>query len=161
MSKKLHGCIQRALYFIGKEPYIRREEPYISYIFDNMDIYMSKKLQGCTHVYIHQHAHMCATLYAHTCATSINMHTCVQPCMHTRVHPSTCTRLNRYHYSCISTFSLTRIVLQHTATHCNTLQHTATHCNTLATHCNTLRHTATHQQISRSSQCDPSDDDTM
>jgi len=63
-------------------------------------------------------------------------------------------------------------VLQHTATHCNTLQHTATHCNTLqhrikydynakgvrqkaclphhhplqhtATHCNTLQHTATH-----------------
>jgi len=23
------------------------------------------------------------------------------------------------------------LVLQHTATHCNTLQHTATHCNTL------------------------------
>ena len=46
------------------------------------------------------------------------------------------------------------LVLQHTATlcntlqhtHCNTLQHTATHCNTLqhtATHCNTLQHTAT------------------
>ena len=31
-------------------------------------------------------------------------------------------------------------ILQHTATHCNTLQHTA---NT-ATHCNTLQHTATH-----------------
>ena len=40
-------------------------------------------------------------------------------------------------------------VLQHTATHCNTLQHTATHCNTLqrtATHCNSLQHTATHSQ---------------
>jgi len=42
-----------------------------------------------------------------------------------------------------------RDVLQHTATHCNTLQHTA-HCTTLlpsgcpATHCNTLYHTATH-----------------
>jgi len=38
-------------------------------------------------------------------------------------------------------------ILQHTATHCNTLRHTATHCNTLqhtATHCNTLQHTATH-----------------
>jgi len=37
-------------------------------------------------------------------------------------------------------------ILQHTATHCNTLQHTATHCNILqhaATHCNTLQHTAT------------------
>ena len=35
----------------------------------------------------------------------------------------------------------------HTATHCNTLQHTATHCNALehtATHWNTLQHTATH-----------------
>jgi len=34
-------------------------------------------------------------------------------------------------------------ILQHTATHCNTLQHTATHCNTLqhtATHCNTVSH---------------------
>jgi len=33
------------------------------------------------------------------------------------------------------------ILLQHTATHCNTLQHTATHCNTLqhtATHCRAL-----------------------
>jgi len=30
------------------------------------------------------------------------------------------------------------IILQHTATHCNTLQHTATHCNT-------LQHTATHR----------------
>jgi len=30
------------------------------------------------------------------------------------------------------------ILLQHTATHCNTLQHTATHCNT-------LQHTATHR----------------
>jgi len=32
----------------------------------------------------------------------------------------------------------------HTATHCNKLQHTATHCNTLqhtATHCNTLQRT--------------------
>ena len=59
-----------------------------------------------------------------------------------------------------------RDILQHTATHCNTLQHTtylathsdvwrdfhmlrhtATHCNTLqhtAIHCNTLQHTATH-----------------
>ena len=56
-------------------------------------------------------------------------------------------------------------VVQHTATHCNTLQHTATHCNTLqhtASHdisiyiqgrhicmswvacCDTLQHTATH-----------------
>jgi len=47
-------------------------------------------------------------------------------------------------------------LLQHTATHCNTLQHTATHCNShslsascntlqhTATHCNTLQHTATH-----------------
>ena len=51
-------------------------------------------------------------------------------------------------------------MLQHTATHCNslrvntsiqklrsTLQHTATHCNALqrtATHCKTLQHTATH-----------------
>ena len=46
-------------------------------------------------------------------------------------------------------------MLQHTATHCNTLQHTAPPCNTLqhtathckqrtATHCNTLQHTTTH-----------------
>jgi len=38
-------------------------------------------------------------------------------------------------------------VLQHTATHCNTLHHSATHWHTMqytATHCNTLRHTATH-----------------
>ena len=58
-------------------------------------------------------------------------------------------------------------MLQHTATHCNTLQHTATHCNTLqhtgtnstaipkpkgdcntlqyaTTNCKTLQHTATH-----------------
>ena len=37
------------------------------------------------------------------------------------------------------------ILLQHTATHCNTLQHTAQHCNTLphtVTHCSTLQHTA-------------------
>jgi len=48
------------------------------------------------------------------------------------------------HRSC--TF-INEILLQHTATHCNTLQHTATHCNTLqhtATHWNTLQHTATH-----------------
>ena len=41
----------------------------------------------------------------------------------------------------------TRVLVQQTATHCNTLLHTATHCNTLqhtATHCNTLQHTATH-----------------
>jgi len=57
-------------------------------------------------------------------------------------------------------------VLQHTATHCNTLQHTATHCNTLqhtATHCNTLQHTATHCHTlphtathCNTLQCDPS-----
>jgi len=38
-------------------------------------------------------------------------------------------------------------LLQHTATHCNTLPHTATHCNTLqhtTRHCDTLQHTATH-----------------
>ena len=38
-------------------------------------------------------------------------------------------------------------ILQHTATHGDTLQHTVTHRNTLqrnATHCNTLQHTATH-----------------
>jgi len=37
------------------------------------------------------------------------------------------------------------VVLQHTATHYNTLQHTATHYNALqhtATHCNTLQYTA-------------------
>jgi len=37
-------------------------------------------------------------------------------------------------------------LLQHTATHCDTLRHTATHCNTLrhtATHCDTLQHSAT------------------
>ena len=50
------------------------------------------------------------------------------------------------------------IMLQHTATHCNTLQHPATHCTTLqdtaphcrtlhhmTTHCNILQHAATHQ----------------
>ena len=34
--------------------------------------------------------------------------------------------------------------------HCSTLQHTVTHCNTLqhtATHCNTLQHTATHKGV--------------
>jgi len=44
------------------------------------------------------------------------------------------------------------LILQHTATHCNTLQHTATHCNTLqltATHCNTLQHTTTHSDALR------------
>jgi len=37
-------------------------------------------------------------------------------------------------------------MLQHTATHCNTLQHTSTHYNTLqhtAAHCNALQRTAT------------------
>ena len=33
--------------------------------------------------------------------------------------------------------TLVSVILQQTATHCNTLQHTATHCNT-------LQHTATH-----------------
>jgi len=47
-------------------------------------------------------------------------------------------------WSCARLFALfekIRGLLQHTATHCNTLQHTATHCNTLqhtAIHCNTL-----------------------
>jgi len=39
------------------------------------------------------------------------------------------------------------LVLQHSATLCNTLHHTATHCNTLhhtAPHCNTPHHPATH-----------------
>jgi len=39
-------------------------------------------------------------------------------------------------------------ILQHTATHCNTLQHTTIHCDTLrhtATHCDTLQHTTTLQ----------------
>ena len=39
------------------------------------------------------------------------------------------------------------ILLQHTATHCNTLQLAAPHCNTLqhtAIYCNTLQHTAAH-----------------
>jgi len=42
--------------------------------------------------------------------------------------------------------ALCQYVLQHTATHCNTLQHIATHRNTpqhTATHCNTLQHIAT------------------
>ena len=46
-----------------------------------------------------------------------------------------------------ATSPLSKIILQHNASPCNTLQHTATHCNTLqhtATHCNILQHTATH-----------------
>ena len=45
---------------------------------------------------------------------------------------------------------MTHQVMQHTATHCNTLQHTATLCNTLqhsATHSTTLHHTAPHCTI--------------
>ena len=44
-------------------------------------------------------------------------------------------------------YTLQLCILQHNATHCNTLQHTATQCVTLqhtSTHCNTLQHTATH-----------------
>jgi len=40
-----------------------------------------------------------------------------------------------------------KAILQHAATHCNTLQRIATHCNTLqhtATHCTTLQHTTTY-----------------
>ena len=74
-----------------------------------------------------------------------------------------------FHSSAHRTGSFCDMILQHTATHCNTLQgcllraavsshrngsfcdmilqHTATHCNTLqhpASPCNTLQHTATH-----------------
>ena len=41
-----------------------------------------------------------------------------------------------------------KTLLQHTATHCNTLQHTATHCTILhhtVTYCTVLQHTATTQ----------------
>ena len=44
----------------------------------------------------------------------------------------------------------TPLLMQHSATPCNTLQHSATHGNTLqhsATHCNTLQHTVTHCNI--------------
>ena len=63
---------------------------------------------------------------------------------HTRTH--TRTRTHTHTHACtyiVQTAALGAnegIILQHTATHCNTLQHTATHCNTLqhtATHCNT------------------------
>jgi len=45
-----------------------------------------------------------------------------------------------------STFPRWERILQHTATHCNTLQHAATHCNIpqhTATYCSILQHTAT------------------
>jgi len=63
-------------------------------------------------------------------------------------------------------------LLQHNATHCDTLQHTVTHSNTLqhdsllvlssllqhtATHCNILQHTATHCNIL---QCTPTSSNT-
>ena len=38
-------------------------------------------------------------------------------------------------------------ILQHTATHCNTLQHTATHCN--STHYTTLQHKSTEESLSQ------------
>jgi len=46
-------------------------------------------------------------------------------------------------------FSKILSLINHTATHYNTLQHTATHCNTrqhTAAHCSTLQHTATHRK---------------
>ena len=45
----------------------------------------------------------------------------------------------------LSLFRRVCLLLQRTATHCNTTQHTATHCNTLqdtARHCKTLQRTA-------------------
>ena len=54
-----------------------------------------------------------------------------------------------HYWSCQGASPCTHVclwLLQHNATHCNTLHHTAAHCSTLqhtATHCNTLEHTAT------------------
>jgi len=48
---------------------------------------------------------------------------------------------------CCSGLATRGFMLEHTATHCNTMQHAATRCSTLqhtVTHCHTLLHTATH-----------------
>jgi len=69
----------------------------------------------------------------------ILMHACMctmHVCIHVSIYSAT--------HHCNKTLVL---LMQHTATHYNTLQHTATHCNTLqhtATHCNTLLHTERH-----------------
>jgi len=110
-----------------------------------------------THTHTHIHTHIHTHAYTHTkggtlyppwmqAQASLGQQVCV--CL---------LDIRRHVYVCVSDVC----VVQHTATHCNTLQHTATHCNTLqhtathckalqhtAAHCNTLQHTATHYGVS-------------
>ena len=84
----------------------------------------------------------------------ILMHACMctmHVCIHVSIYSAT--------HHCNKTLVL---LMQHTATHCNTLQHTATHCNTLLhterhcfilqhtiMHCNTLQHTTVTTRATR------------
>jgi len=113
--------------------------------------------------------HTASHCITHTDTATHLQHTC-------NTLQNTATQLlDEYTSSCppLSAHARERALLQHTATHCNSLQHTATHCNTLhhthtatqlldeytsvcpplsarareratATHCNTLHHTVTH-----------------
>jgi len=117
---------------------------------------------------------MCCSVLHYTCdkipcAKNIVLSTILSPTCCNAVQ-NTATHCNAQEYSpCKTDDSLNNPkcnILQHTATHCNTLQHTATHYNTLqrtATHYNTLQHndpnatycialqhiTATHRHILR------------
>ena len=85
---------------------------------------------------------------------------CLNTLHHSATHRNALQHTAMLYIECVALVILgMRVVIEHTATHCNTLQHTATHCNcntlqytaihcsTLqdtATRCNTLQHTAAH-----------------
>ena len=118
------------------------------YIYIYRDICMN--IHIATHCNTrHQTVPRCTILH-HT-ATPLQ-HTCIfSKCTATHLHIEQLLYTlpcNILQHTCIfRKCTATHCILQHTATHCDTLQHMATYCNTLqrtATHCSALQHTATH-----------------
>ena len=97
-------------------------------------IYMHIHIYICIHTHTHSHTH----IHTHVCThTHWHVHT------HTQIHTHIHTDRRQAHRA--GARENEGLALQRTAAHCNILQHTATHYQTLqqctAAHCNTPQHT--------------------
>jgi len=79
-----------------------------------------------TYIYMHIHIYVCIYIHIYIC-TCIFMCICKYIYIYVSARATDCAN----YCICSTTRNSTRTrtyILQHTATHCNTLQHTATHC---------------------------------
>ena len=91
-------------------------------------MYMYINVYICIYMYIYMHIHIHKYIYVYIVYIESSKHSTQGVWC-----PFTATHCNTLQHNVLEVSSAS--LLQHTATHCNTLQHTATHCNILYSRC--------------------------